>query len=68
MGCGCGSGSSSTPAAAGAAQAASTSGAAAYEWEVTYTDGTTDMFPTEPEALAALSHSGGGLRPVPISR
>jgi len=63
MGCACGS--KSTRSAAGAQQAAAQSGRSAYEYEVTYNDGTTRTFKTETEAIAALSSKGGGYRVVP---
>ena len=33
-------------------------------WEATYSDNTTQRFNTEAEAVAALSHKGGGYRQV----
>lgn len=62
MGCACGSSSAQSPA--GMMNASGGSGNA-YEYEVTYSNSTTQRFKTEAEAIAALSHGGGGYRQVP---
>lgn len=65
MGCGCGSSSASaTPTVYDAGGQP----VQAFEYEVTYNNGSRQMFGTEQEAYAALAHSGGGLRVVPKAR
>lgn len=62
MGCACGGSSRSGPRRQ--QQQAATSGSS-YEFEVSYNDGSTATFATEPEAQAALAWKGGGYRMVP---
>jgi hypothetical protein len=66
VGCGCG-GASSRSAAGQQRAGEQQQAGGAWQWEVSHNDGTVEKYDSEPEAMAALSFKGGGMRMIPRS-
>lgn len=62
MGCACGQ--TQVRSAQGAQAHAAQTGGSAYQYEVTFANGSTMNVPTEQEAIGALRQGGGGYRQV----